>query len=127
MYTKQRTVSRQMFREHACLPSTHARQAVQLRNLTLVCCVVERQAESVAGREQDVAQREASLQNEQEQLRQQQALLEESSQAVDKERLEAREMLKVSGSISLSYIPYIQHLPRALESLTRLLAGIVHL
>ena len=56
---------------------------------------VDRQAEALAARERDVAQQEASLQNDQEHLRQQQALLEESSQAVDKDRLEAREMLKV--------------------------------
>ena len=65
--------------------------------LTLgLSCAVEREAEAVAARERDVAQREASLQNDQEQLRQQQALLEETTQAVDKERLEARDMLKVS-------------------------------
>ena len=55
---------------------------------------VEREAEALAAREKDLAQREASLQNDQQHLQQQQALLEESSQAVDKQRLEARDMLK---------------------------------
>lgn len=67
---------------------------------TAVDCVkfhaVERQAEALAVQEKDLAQREASLQNEQEQLRQQRALLEESCTSIEKERLEARDMLKVA-------------------------------
>ena len=46
-------------------------------------------------REKELAQREASVQNDQQQLSQQQALLDEASAAVEKERLDARDMLKV--------------------------------
>ena len=46
--------------------------------------------------ERELAQREASLHNEQDQLRQQRALLQDSASAIEKERAEARDMLKVS-------------------------------
>lgn len=57
---------------------------------------VERQAEALAVHERELAQREASLQNEQDQLRQQRSLLQDSASAIEKERAEARDMLKVS-------------------------------
>ena len=73
-------------------------------------CAVERQAEAVATHERQLAEREASLQNEQEQLQQQQAMLEESSTTVEKERLEARDMLKVhSASSSMTHHAAAQH------------------
>lgn len=59
-------------------------------------CAVERHAEALAAQEKEVAQREASLQNEQEQVRQQKTLLEEAAATIEKERLEARDMLKVT-------------------------------
>ena len=58
---------------------------------------VQRQAEALAAQELELAQREADLHNEQDQLRQQRALLQESSSAMDKERAEARDMLKVGA------------------------------
>lgn len=57
---------------------------------------MERQAEALAAQERELAQREASLHNEQDQLRQQRALLDQASSAIDKERAEARDMLKVA-------------------------------
>ena len=62
-------------------------------------CAVERHAEALAAQEKEVAQREASLQNEQEQVRQQKALLEEAAATIEKERLEARDMLKVTPKL----------------------------
>ena len=49
-----------------------------------------------------MAQREASLQNEQEQVRQQKALLEEAAATIQEERLEARDMLKVTPSLEVT-------------------------
>lgn len=46
--------------------------------------------------ERELAQREASLHNEQDQLRQQRTLLQDSASAIEKERAEARDMLKVA-------------------------------
>lgn len=51
-----------------------------------------------------MAQREASLQNEQEQVRQQKALLKEAAATVEKERLEARDMLKVTLKLEITDI-----------------------
>ncbi len=51
-----------------------------------------------------MAQREASLQNEQEQVRQQKALLEEAAATIEKERLEARDMLKVTPKLEVTDI-----------------------
>ena len=75
---------------------------VEASKLKTVSCLhaVERQAEALAAQEHELAQREASLHNEQDQLRQQHALLQESSSALDKERAEARDMLKVRASIT---------------------------
>jgi len=45
--------------------------------------------------EHELAQREATLQNEQEQLRQQRAILDETATTVEQQRLQAKDMLKV--------------------------------
>ncbi len=65
-------------------------------------CAVEQHAEALAAQEKELAQREASLRNEQDQVRQQKALLEEAAATIEKERLEARDMLKVPPVLELT-------------------------
>lgn len=66
---------------------------------------VERQAEALAVHERELAQREASLQNGQDQLRQQRSLLQDSASAIEKERIEARDMLTVCMPSLTAWLP----------------------
>ena len=89
-----------LLRKHLFKRQLHE-QVIKIKSLRVASCLraVERHAEALAAQERELAQREASLQNEQDQLRQQRALLQDASSAMDKERAEARDMLKVSAPL----------------------------